>query len=51
MDKLFTFYLMNGILPGVRMNDGSLLIAVTEKRTKEEIDRFIEALPLATGLH
>ena len=51
MDKLFSFYLMNDILPGVRMDDGNLLIAVTEKRTKEEIDRFIAALPLATGLH
>ena len=51
IDKLFSSYLMNGILPGVKMNDGSLLIAVTEKRTKEEIDRFVEALPLADGLH
>ena len=50
MDRLFSFYLMNDILPGVRMSDDSLLIAVTEKRTKEEIDRFIAALPLATGL-
>ena len=31
IDKLFSSYLMNGILPGVKMNDGSLLIAVTEK--------------------
>jgi glycine dehydrogenase subunit 1 len=51
IDKLFSSYLMNGILPGVKMNDGSLLIAVTEKRTKEEIDRFVEALPFADGLH
>ena len=50
MDKLFSFYLMNDILPGVWMSDDCLLIAVTEKRTKEDIDRFIEALPLATGL-
>ena len=51
MDELFSFYLTNGILPGVRMNDGCLLIAVTEKRTKEEIDRFVEALPLIQGVH
>ena len=51
IDKLLSFYVMNGILPGVKMNDGSLLIAVTEKRTKEEIDRFVEALPLVDGLH
>ena len=51
IDRLFSVYLMNGILPGVKMSDGSLLIAVTEKRTKEEIDRFVEALPLVNGLH
>ena len=43
--------MMNGILPGVKMSDGSLLIAVTEKRTKEEIDRFVEALPLVNGAY
>ena len=51
MDKLFSTCMMNGILPGVRMTDGSLLIAVTEKRTKEEIDRFINLLPFVDGVH
>jgi glycine dehydrogenase subunit 1 len=51
MDKLFSTCMMNGILPGVRMTDGGLLIAVTEKRTKEEIDRFVDLLPLVDGLH
>jgi glycine dehydrogenase subunit 1 len=41
---------MNGILPGLKMSDGSLLIAVTEKRTKEEIDWFVNALPMAHGV-
>lgn len=50
IDKLFSFYLMNDILPGVKMSDGNLLIAVTEKRTKEEIDRFVEALSLVNGV-
>jgi len=50
IDKLFSFYLMNDILPGVKTSDGNLLIAVTEKRTKEEIDRFVEALPLVNGV-
>ena len=50
IDKLFSFYLMNDILPGVKMSDGGLLIAVTEKRTKEEIDRFVEALSLVNGI-
>ena len=51
MDKLFSTCMMNGILPGVRMTDGSLLIAVTEKRTKEDIDRFIDLLPFVDGVH
>ena len=51
MDHLFSTFMMNGILPGVRMSDGSLLVAVTEKRTKEEIDRFVDLLPLVGGLH
>ena len=51
MDNLFSFYEMNNILPGVRMTDGSLLIAVTEKRTKEDIGRFLDLLPLVGGVH
>ncbi len=41
MDNLFSSCMMNGILPGVRMDDGNLLMAVTEKRTKEEIMEYI----------
>ena len=51
LDELFSFYMMNGILPGVKMSDGSLLIAVTENRTKEEIDNFLSILPMAHGVH
>jgi glycine dehydrogenase subunit 1 len=51
MDNLFSTSMMNGILPGVRMTDGCLLIAVTEKRTKDEIDRFIDLLPFVDGVH
>ena len=51
MDNLFSTCMRNGILPGVRMTDGSLLIAVTEKRTKEDIDRFINLLPFVDGVH
>ena len=50
VDELFNFYMMNGVLPGLKMSDGSLLIAVTEKRTKEEIDQFVALLPLAHGV-
>lgn len=51
MDNLFSTCMRNGILPGVRMTDGCLLIAVTEKRTKEDIDRFINLLPFVDGVH
>jgi glycine dehydrogenase subunit 1 len=51
LNELFSFYMMNGILPGVKMSDGSLLIAVTEKRTKEEIDYFLSILPMAHSVH
>ena len=50
MEKLFSFYMMNGILPGVKMSDDTLLMAVTEKRTKEEIDHFVQALLLVNGV-
>ena len=51
LDELISFYIMNGILPGVKMSDGSLLMAVTEKRTKEEIDFFLSILPMVHGAH
>ena len=51
VDELIQFYMMNGILPGLKMSDGSLLMAVTEKRTKEEIDFFLSILPMAHGVH
>ena len=51
MDNLFSTCMTNGILPGIRMTDGCLLIAVTEKRTKEEIDYFVGLLPFVDGVH
>ena len=50
LKQLVSFYTMNGIQPGVPMDDGTLLLAVTEKRTKEEIDLFIDMLPQVNGL-
>ena len=43
MDALFEQCIRNNVLPGVRMGDDGkgLLIAVTEKRTKEEIDYLL----------
>ena len=32
----------NGILGGVRVADDMLLVCVTEQRTKEEMDKFVE---------
>ena len=34
--------LANGILGGVRIADDMLLVCVTEQRTKEEMDKFVE---------
>ena len=51
LDELISFYIMNGILPGVKMSDDTLLMAVTEKRTKEEINFFLSLLPMAHGVH
>lgn len=44
-DILYNRFLENGYLGGVRYKDGFLL-AVTEKRTKEEIDNFIKIATL-----
>ena len=46
VDALFSACLAEGILPGVRMEDGTLLLAVTEKRTKEEIDNLVKIAAL-----
>jgi glycine dehydrogenase subunit 1 len=45
IDTLFQRFIDAGILGGVRMEDG-LIIAVTEKRTKEEIDNFVKIAAL-----
>ena len=44
-DALYQRLLSAGILGGVRMQDG-LLLAVTEKRTKEEIDNLLKVAAL-----
>ena len=49
MDALFEQCIRNNVLPGVRMGDDGkgLLIAVTEKRTKEEIDDLLLNIKLS----
>jgi glycine dehydrogenase subunit 1 len=36
--------LENGIIGGLDLGDGAMLVAVTEKRTKEELDAFVEVV-------
>lgn len=47
LDNRDSFYdraIDKGILPGVKIGDDMLLIAVTEKRTKEEVDELVAVL-------
>lgn len=41
-DDFFEKAIKKGFLPGIKVDDNKLLIAVTEKRTKDEVDSFIE---------
>ncbi len=36
--------LQNGMIGGLDLGDGAMLVAVTEKRTKEELDAFVEVV-------
>ncbi len=44
VDALQQRLLENGIFAGIKLADDQLMLAVTEKRTKEEIDHLIELL-------
>lgn len=41
VDRLQQRFIENGILGGVKVDDNTLMFAVTEKRTKEEIDKLV----------
>ena len=41
-DAFFDKAIEKGFLPGIKVGKDKLLIAVTEKRTKDEVDSFIE---------
>ena len=43
-DAFYDKAITKGILPGVKVGEDLLLIAVTEKRTKEEIDTLVALL-------
>ena len=51
VDKLQGFWLRNGIQGGIKIAEDQIMFAVTEKRSKEEIDRMVEIMPLYKGLH
>ena len=42
-DKLYDKLVQEGFLPGVRFEDG-FIFAVTEKRSKEEIDKMVKII-------
>ena len=42
VDALQRRFIDNGIFGGIKVADGQLMFAVTEKRTKEEIDRLLQ---------
>ncbi len=44
IDEVIDYMANNGYLAGIRYSDNQLLIAVTEKRTKKEIDKYVELL-------
>ena len=48
IDKLQKHFIKNGFLGGVKVSDDTLMFAVTEKRTKEEIDSFVKTAKEAT---
>jgi glycine dehydrogenase subunit 1 len=45
VDKLLRRLLDNNIFGGIKMASDQLLIAVTEKRTKEEVDHLVSLIP------
>ena len=50
VDELQNFWLLNGIQGGVKIAEDQIIFAVTEKRSKEEIDRMVEIMPLYKGV-
>jgi len=45
VDALLRHLQDHGIFGGIKVADGQLMMAVTEKRTKEEIDQFVSLIP------
>ncbi len=47
--KIMEKFIKEGILPGIDIGDNRMLIAVTEKRTREEMDKYVELLKNLKG--
>ncbi len=45
LKKLQQIFIANGIFGGIQVADDTLMLAVTEKRTKAEIDKLIQLVP------
>ena len=41
VDRLQRKFIANGIMGGIKVADDTIMFAVTEKRTKEEIDNLV----------
>jgi len=43
IDRVLTHFRKQGIEPGIRLNGSSLLVAVTETKSQEQLDRYVAA--------
>ncbi|MDY0210841.1 MAG: aminomethyl-transferring glycine dehydrogenase subunit GcvPA [Acholeplasma sp.] len=44
IDKLETYLIKKGFLSGLKVSENKILFSATEKRTRQEIDAFVEAI-------
>ena len=44
VDRVIAHCLANGINPGYRISDNELLVAITERRTRADIDRLVDTI-------
>ena len=51
MERLVSTCIMNNVFPGICLSDNELLIAVTEKQTKKDIDYFLQLLEIVSGMY
>ena len=51
MERFVSTCIMNNVFPGICLSDNELLIAVTEKQTKKDIDYFLQLLEIVGGMY